>query len=445
MAATKIWCLLRGSGQLIAFSVALACPARAQWSESEYNEILQYFETYPTLATAAEQQGDAAAAAGNNKEALDDYARALEYTAYSPTYLLQIDHGETTDNGLQLAALDEFGSIYQAGLRDGDIVTAIDGKSTAGMSRSEISILMMSDAIAMQVPGEGFKPSTFTILRGNQTLNLTPPGPEIVGSVQAADRPNALRLLNKEMAIYASTPIRPPVPWAARQAALKAASLAKSASNEDGVQKAAVEYEKASFTAPWWSDLYINYALFQKASNDAVGARRSLNFFLMLEPNGADAPGARKLLAELDPAAAAQAKLDDWTGWWAVSIDGVPQNTGMTIERKGTMLFVRNGPNLQPWLRATIIDDNTAKDVQRFSKDTGANFPGALDEALQNCFNGVLENSGTMTLSPDRKHLTAVNPGVPYIDASTCAMTATVPETVNWVKTTVPETTNGAK
>lgn len=412
-------------------SLGTATKAHPQFTRSEQAEFTQYFNIQPGLAVSFEQRGDAA---GNPAEALNDYVTALEYLAYQPYYMLHLDKAKRVKQGVRLVGLVPSDSIYVAGARDGDIVIAIDGKSVARMQRIQVSELMLDEARQLQTPAFGFKNSTFTLLRGNTTLDVTPAFPEFGVGIAEVDRQTMYRLLGKQIAIYSARPERPAVPQAARIAAANAAALARSATDSDTIKKADAEFQKAMLIAPWWADLYINYALFQKASGDAVGAKRSLTYLLQLAPGSGDAPAARKMLADLDPDAAAQARLDDWTGWWAVSVNGVRQNTGMTVERKGTLLFVRNGPNLQPWLRATIVDDNHAKDIQRYSTDTGMNLSGTLGEAIRKCFSGALENSGTMTLSPDRKQLTAVNPGVPYINTATCAMTNTVPETMTWVR-----------
>ena len=106
-------------------------------------------------------------------KSLDD-PYAAYYTQEEYDALLAEDEGNYTGLGISVGAPDESGStileIYagspadQAGVRKGDVITAVNGKQTGGLSMDEFLLLFSEDDAV---------PDVLTLLRGAEMLTIT--------------------------------------------------------------------------------------------------------------------------------------------------------------------------------------------------------------------------------------------------------------------------------
>jgi hypothetical protein len=105
----------------------------------------------------------------------------------------------------------------------------------------------------------------------------------------------------------------------------------------------------------------------------------------------------------------------------------------MRVVRDGNLLSVTNLDKHTPWLRATITGDNTAQAIIRFSADSSV-LTSAFLNAVNKCFNGAMEMTTNMSLSPDRKQLTLISYNDLDVDFASCAIVRQEQSTMIWVK-----------
>jgi hypothetical protein len=234
------------------------------------------------------------------------------------------------------------------------------------------------------------------------------------GVVREAEQDLILSLRFKAARAAGRTATLPPIPAAAREHAVRAQALARTAKSPEQFEEVSSEYRIASFLAPWWGDLFVNYAVFQEATEDAIGARETLALYLEARPNAPDRASASQKQAALAGKAEEQKRLMAWEGFWGEIVNGRPTDSGIRFERKGKLVTAKNSTGFE-YLRSTIVDEFTAQTVQRADGQS----PRPLGPLVQRCFNGLVEFSGTMRLSPDKRRLT-INMQDFLIDQNTC-------------------------
>jgi hypothetical protein len=405
-----------------------ACSPQHEISAAENQEANTFVSQQRVRASQAESLADQLAAKGDSAAALKSYATALSLIMIYGSYDMKIMFcGQHVAQGWKVNGMTPGHAPAKAGMRDGDVLTAFNGTPIADWSRVRMHFTIDDDP---------FNPPVLAVSRDGSapfTIQLGPPEFDLNDGLLASHWSDANRLLEKQVALYAKAGIRPPVPQSAREVAAKAQKLAKAATTSQAIKDASEQFQLASFVAPWWSDLYVNLGLFQDASGDAIGARQSFENYALLNPQGHDLDAVKAKIAGLGSKAGEQQKLIDWEGWWSQLINGQRQTTGMRVTRDGRLLAVTNLEKNKPWLRATVSDDNTAQAIIRFAADSSVLQP-AFQRAVDKCFNGAMEMSTTMTLSPDHRQLTLESYNDLDIDASNCAIVQQRKTTMTWVK-----------
>lgn len=410
--------MFRALSRLIFLTLALAIPVSAMADEGKDREDARIARAHDL-----EQEGDDLAASGQLDQAVERYQHALSLGALYESAYYRNNGGNGTNaitpEGIVVYPAPD-GPGYFAGMRDGDVEIAANGKSLVGIPDDEIGDVFFDDTSKM---------ASITVNRNGQTFEVTMPWLDFA----LADPPFVTAwlpwewgLVDKEVALYAKGAKRPQPSMTARRVAQKAQDLAKNAKTPAEIQNAADFFTLAEFVAPYWADLDINAAIFQKTIHDPIAAARSLRHYLALEPNGADANAARATLAQMQPELAQELKYADWGGHW----HGTNGQSDIDFDRHGNLLTASIRGKPEPFLRAVITDDNTAKLYSVFSDSSGdlSAFPDQLRDAINQCFGGKLEIAGTLRLSEDRQTLTMDLVDF-NIDASNCALTTSVTST----------------
>jgi hypothetical protein len=411
---------------VLALSFALIGGCETAPAVSAADMGLQLENARMQRSVAAEQHGDALAAAGDLNGAVAEYQHALALSVlhYDAGYALGLfdapaDSMVLVPEGVRLTKVNPNGIAYQAGVRSGDVLTAIAGASLAGLSEVEIYD---------KITDNPFNPPALTVVRDGQTLTIQMP---YAGWFLGGDPPfvrawlpRAWNIVEKEVALYARGARVPPLTKGMRDLGMQAQTAAKNAHTPEEVQNAADWYTLAQFVAPYWSDLLINAALFEKGAGNATDATRSLKLYLTLVPNDA---AARAALAQLQPESAAEARLAAWEGDW---LDG---NGGLlALVRNGNTLTASIG-NRPPYIRVVILDDHTAKGNNIVSAENTdlSRFPEPYRRVVLNCFNGHMESAVTLTLSDDKQRMTEQMSDI-QVDPSSCAVVSNVTNTVSF-------------
>jgi tetratricopeptide (TPR) repeat protein len=114
-----------------------------------------------------------------------------------------------------------------------------------------------------------------------------------------ASRPSdstALNALRRVFEIYRQLPLKPLPP----QAAIDFARQAETDVQNKNYIAARNHYFQAMLIAPWWPELHYNLGLVQWAGENSSSARKEMNLYLYLAPQGTYAHDARQKASEFD-------------------------------------------------------------------------------------------------------------------------------------------------
>jgi tetratricopeptide (TPR) repeat protein len=385
----------------LAWLCLLAQPVGARpLTDNEGKELQRHIDAATARADAAAAQAQRLLAKGDKPGALAAFEQCNTLTlGYS--YHLGLIEGRPVRQGYLLPAPGA--EAVRAGVAPGDILVSVNGRSAAGLSYVGISFGLL----------EVMDPPVITVLRNGapMTLRLQTPDPNIAQG-DAAYAAHREACLQSAIDLYAGGLPRPAVPPIARLAAAKAQTMARAARSKDEISDALSQFQGALFLAPYWADLYVNYAIFQEAVDDPAGAVTSLHRYLQLEPQASDAADIRTKISQLAPMADEERRLNGWSGWWALAEGGRPSKRGFDVARTGNILTISR-PNGEDYFKMTIIDDSHA---QGYALASSGTVSGGSASQWQRCFPGGLKEPAIWTLSPDRTHLNstithlAVNP-----------------------------------
>jgi tetratricopeptide (TPR) repeat protein len=390
-------------------------------------EFAGYINSRAPRAQQAEQEADQALARGDVAAAIDGYTRAVGDTLVGTKGLAGASMERDESRGWVVERVDAGGPADLAGLKAGDVVVPISPHLApfyAGWAHNAIG-LSMDDPL---------RPVQVSVRRGAaapqpMTLERTP---TLRDEPTTQEQAVGTRAFKKLVAAYATLAPRPPVPARARALARDAQAKVGAATTAEAVDAISQQYRLAAYVAPWWSDLYINYALFQEAYDDPAGAIESLDNYLQLNPQAADAPQVRAKIASLQGPAAQERELAAWEGSWFLMWNGTRQTYGMWVHRKGRELFVRYDDKV-PYLRGTISGDAVAKVENRFSDDAGS-VSDEMKDAVRRCFGGAMEIPGTLRLAPNRQQLTLTMEHDFNFDVTNCRFDSSAPSTMVYVR-----------
>src|ERR1035437_1200674 len=222
---------------LLALTLGFSSIAAAyEPTAAENQEMQAYIVAIPGLAVEFEKAGDRALGAGDSATAIKDYAHAISLIMLTPGYHINFWGTVHASQGWELHGIEP-GPGYTAGLKDGDILTAVNGAPIATLSRVAAYISIYDDA---------FNPPTLTVIRGGAApfdIKLGLPELDINDDLTLAKWADANRLLEKQVALYAKMTTRPPIPKEARRLAAKGQELAKSATTSAQIKAASDQYK----------------------------------------------------------------------------------------------------------------------------------------------------------------------------------------------------------
>ena len=398
-------------------------------TDSEWKEGADLIEQTYWTAQSMEREADALAASGKTAEAYDKYIHAVARFDLTPSFKFNILRGAMpVREGWRLDSLPTDGVAYHSGIREGDILTAVDGVSLSGMDRMKVGDFIESKSM---------DPLRISYLRNDTPAEITLTDPDLYYGGELTTEPGMSmepQIRGKMVALCAKTPGLglPPSPMA-RNAAIRAQDMAKKAHTAEEIKNADFQFRAVTLAAPCWADVYVNYAIFQEAAGNAIGARENLAYYQQLRPDATDLAAIKSKVSDLSAAAESQQKLVDWEGWWSQLVNGKDVHSGYMIKREGNILTITNGHFTKPWLHATIIGDNTAEAYVRFADDC-ADMSPKMRQAIHQCFNDAMEVSVNMTLSPDRQHLTLEAINDIDFDLSNCHIVRQDRSTLTYVK-----------
>jgi tetratricopeptide (TPR) repeat protein len=407
-----------------ALCAALLLPlaAIAQFTNEDYEIETRFRRDRIAGAQALQREGDQALAAGNPEAALDKYVVALRAVALRGR--LGFDY-KRVRNGIEVTELTPDMPMIQAGLRIGDVLVRIRGEDAGRMREGRLNVIFMQQA------GEEVR---LAVARGGSTLEVAPRSAHAIWRVGVTDltpQEDSLIASLRSKAARAAAAAKSPfqVPALARSHAERAQALAKTAKTADEYTDAADQYRIASLLAPRWADLYINHALFLEAIDDAIGARESLALYLEAVPDAADRDAVRQKHDALAAKAQEQRHWMAWDGFWGQVVNGRRTESGHNLRRAGKIVTVRNAQGFE-FMRGTITDEFSIQAVQRYTPQN----TGHLGPVIQRCFNGVLEISGTLRLSPDKRTMTMAFANDFDIDPRSCRMVRNNTVTLQYAK-----------
>jgi tetratricopeptide (TPR) repeat protein len=92
----------------------------------------------------------------------------------------------------------------------------------------------------------------------------------------------------------------PAIPEGAERYMARGGAAVKAAKNEKDFQDAALEFEKASLTAPWLAAAYYNLGITQDKAGKYREAIQSLKLYLLAAPEASDAKAVKTLVYEIE-------------------------------------------------------------------------------------------------------------------------------------------------
>jgi len=106
----------------------------------------------------------------------------------------------------------------------------------------------------------------------------------------------------QERIITLARKLKPPptVPEEAHRYLARGEAFAEAATDKDGFQKAAIEFQAAAKVAPWLADVYYNLGLVQDKAGLYNQAMQSLELYLLAAPNASDARKVRNLIYKIE-------------------------------------------------------------------------------------------------------------------------------------------------
>ena len=378
------------------------------WTSADTTAYEKFRAERLAQANALAREGDQALAGSNPERALERYALALKAIGLRGRLGVA---GKAVGGGYQITEVVPELPVARAGLRTGDLIVRVRGMPAKEMGVAQWDIAFQrnpGEGIPVTVARGGGAPFDVTVVSRHWVWRTQVPREAEVGLIRS--------LRFKAAGAAGRARSLPPIPAAAREHAVRAQAQARTAKTRDDFDDVSTEFEVASLLAPWWGDIFINYALFQEASEDAIGARESLALYLETRPNAPDRAAVSQKQAALASKAEEQKRLMAWEGFWGEIVNGRLTDSGIRFERQGRLLTAKNNAGFE-FLRGTVVDEYTAQTVQRF----GSQYAGSLGPVVQRCFNGLLELSGTMKLTPDKRRLT-INMADFNVDPRTCRM-----------------------
>jgi len=106
----------------------------------------------------------------------------------------------------------------------------------------------------------------------------------------------------QERIITLARKLKPPptVPEEAYRYLARGEAFAEAATDKNGFQKAATEFQAAAKVAPWMADVYYNLGLVQDKAGLYKQAMQSLELYLLVAPNASDARKVRNLIYKIE-------------------------------------------------------------------------------------------------------------------------------------------------
>lgn len=113
-------------------------------------------------------------------------------------------------------------------------------------------------------------------------------------------KPDAQELRARIISYVQSMKTKPSMPDDAERALTRGNALFKMASDKESFEKAIPEFQAAITAAPWLGDAYLSLATAQEKAGYFADAINSLNFYLLVNPKGANAKDIKKKIYELE-------------------------------------------------------------------------------------------------------------------------------------------------
>lgn len=113
-------------------------------------------------------------------------------------------------------------------------------------------------------------------------------------------KPDAQELRAKIISYVQSMKTKPSLPDDAERALTRGNALLKMASDKESFEKAIPEFQAAITAAPWLGDAYLSLATAQEKAGYYADAIYSLNFYLLINPKGANSRDIKKKIYELE-------------------------------------------------------------------------------------------------------------------------------------------------
>jgi len=253
---------------------------------------------------------------------------------------------------VEVGKVSKGSAAEQAGMFQGDLILSVDGKPVQGVQGvlRTLQSIPPGKSVILQVRRKG-EEKQITAILGTRTdlteealshnlyLAVMLAKEKVINKAMLAEQNGELRsaffiysnylrngpkrpieyeqdVIERIIKLYRRLDPPPAIPEEAHRHAEKAAFYLKDAKTDEDFLQANVEFEQAARIAPWWADIYFNYALAQQNAGDNKGAINNLKLFLLAAPNDPAAREVHNRIYTLEAEVEKYAGVKRWEGRW---------------------------------------------------------------------------------------------------------------------------------
>jgi len=378
-------------------------------------------------------------------------------------YRMHAGRGSEQQKAIEVVRVVKDSPAQRAGLLKGDLILSIDGRPVEGLAdlMDKVGKTPVGGSVSLRVRRDGKEEKISALLGPSPTLTPAVLGKEprishilkksrAVRRAESAIKNGELRsalliysgylhdesgrpieyerdIIESIIRLYARLDPRPAIPEEARRHETKAEFYLRDSKSVEDYKQANAEFEEAARSAPWWADVYFNYAVAQQNEGDYKGAIENLKLFLLAAPDDPAVGDVRKTIYTLEARAEKYAVARRWEGRWLSGGSVLELNTRGD---DATMTFIK--VDKIDYNAGYRPDDTKLRGVIGSEGIKGTITTKRLDDAdITRCFGKEFENDMTGRLSPDGRTITIKYTGSSFIP-STCAITLTKEYTMSF-------------